>query len=200
MHLKLIHVSHCCRTWREMPLPTSESVSFALLFFPSLGRSSTAFTAIVYCQAINNRSLRKRHPLLHWSQHPKRLRVQINSGFPGSEVSNLLCALGNNRMVSRLCSPFHLNFSRRERELAADRAVLSPLQIWRHSLSFSERKQQRTGSDCCRAKDLCFALSSARQEAQSCARELLALAGTVGGNTLRRKSYWRVKEPEGRRE
>lgn len=56
------------------------------------------------------------------------------------------------------------------------------------------------------AKDLRFALPSARQEAQSGARELLALAGTVGGTTLettkhmRLKSYWRVKEPGGRRE
>lgn len=186
MHLELIHVSHCCRTWREMPLAASEHVSPALLLLPSLGHSSTAFRATVYWEDINNCSLGKRHPLLNWTQYPKRLRVQIHSGFPGREVRNLLCALGNNCRVSWLCP----SFSMQHREPAGDSAVLCPPQVHRYrgSLSFSEQ-----------AKDLCLALPSARQKAQSCVRELLALAGTVGAlKHSGLKSYWRVKEPEGR--
>lgn len=54
--------------------------------------------------------------------------------------------------------------------------MLCPLQVhrYRDSLSFSERGNNE------QAKDLCFALPRARQEAQSCMRELLALAGTLG--------------------
>lgn len=143
MHLKLIHVSHCCRTWREMPLPASEHVSFPLFLFPSLGRSSTAVTAIVYCQAINNCSLGKRHPLLNWSQHPKHLRVQINSGFPGSKVRNLLCTPSNNRTV-RQHWLVHLSASgsagTSESQLETGPCCLTATtQVPRHSLNLSER-------------------------------------------------------------
>lgn len=67
-------------------------------------------------------------------------------------------------------------------------------QVQRLSLSFSERGNNE------QAKELCFALPSARQEARSCVRELLALAGTSEAFIKHRglKSSWRVKEPEGR--
>lgn len=128
MHLELIHVSHCCRARREMPLSASEHMSPALLLLASPGCSSTAFTAIIDCEGINNCSWGKRHPLLNRTQSPKRLRVQIHSGFPGGEVRNLLCALGNNCRVSWHCQ----SFSRQHSEPAGDRAVLSPLHVSRY--------------------------------------------------------------------
>lgn len=128
MHLELIHVSHCCRTWREMPLPASEHVSPALILLPSPGHSSTVLTTIIYCGGINNCSLGKRYSLLNWAQSPKHFRVHIHSGFPGSEVRNLLCALGDNCRVSCHC----LSFSRQHWEPAGGRAVLSPLQVPRY--------------------------------------------------------------------
>lgn len=41
--------------------------------------------------------------------------------------------------------------------------------------------------------DLCSALPSARKEAQSCARELLALAGTVDGHALKAIKHTEAK-------
>lgn len=138
MHLELIHVSHCCRTWREMSLPASEHMCPALLLLPSLGRSSTAFTTIIYCEGINNCSLGKRHPLLNWIQSPEHLQGTNPLWlFRGWSEKPALCPWW--QLQSELALPKLQQAALRASWRQSCALPTASAQVQRLSLSFSER-------------------------------------------------------------